>query len=266
MLSVAAAVGGFLFGFDSSVINGAVDAVENKFELSSFVTGFVVAIALLGCAAGRLVRRPLGGPLGPHPGHADRRGPVLRQLARRRPRLLGVGPGVLAAGRRPRHRHRLGDRPRLHRRDRAGVDARAAGIVAADGDHASASSSRCCRTRSGPTPPAAPNEMILGLEAWRWMFIVGVIPSAVYGVLALQIPESPRYLVADRRGEAGRRGAAPLGRDERTGAQGRGHPEDHRPRAHAVDEGPARQHLRAAADRLGRVSRCPRSSSWSAST
>src|SRR3954454_4801304 len=52
MLSVAAAVGGFLFGFDSSVINGAVDAVQGQFELSSTVTGFVVAIALLGCAVG----------------------------------------------------------------------------------------------------------------------------------------------------------------------------------------------------------------------
>ncbi|HEX3003844.1 MAG TPA: MFS transporter, partial [Angustibacter sp.] len=52
MLSVAAAVGGFLFGFDSSVINGAVDAVEGQFTLSKFVTGFVVAIALLGCAVG----------------------------------------------------------------------------------------------------------------------------------------------------------------------------------------------------------------------
>ncbi|MBM3714663.1 MAG: sugar porter family MFS transporter, partial [Actinobacteria bacterium] len=39
-LSVAAAVGGFLFGFDSSVINGAVDAVQGNFALSSGVTGF----------------------------------------------------------------------------------------------------------------------------------------------------------------------------------------------------------------------------------
>ncbi len=36
-----------------------------------------------------------------------------------------------------------------------------------------------------------------GLEAWRWMFLVGVVPPAiVYGVLALMIPESPpRFLV-----------------------------------------------------------------------
>ena len=51
-VTVAAAVGGFLFGFDSSVINGAVDSIQDNFALSSFVTGFAVAIALLGCAVG----------------------------------------------------------------------------------------------------------------------------------------------------------------------------------------------------------------------
>ena len=44
-LSVAAAVGGFLFGFDSSVINGAVDSISKDFALNDVITGFVVAIA-----------------------------------------------------------------------------------------------------------------------------------------------------------------------------------------------------------------------------
>jgi sugar porter (SP) family MFS transporter len=44
----------------------------------------------------------------------------------------------------------------------------------------------------------------LGLEAWRWMFLVEVVPALAYGVLALQIPESPRYLVA--KGELQRAG------------------------------------------------------------
>ncbi len=39
----------------------------------------------------------------------------------------------------------------------------------------------------------------LGLEAWRWMFIVMAVPAIVYGVLAFTIPESPRYLVASHR-------------------------------------------------------------------
>lgn len=51
-LATAGAVGGFLFGFDSSVVNGAVDAMKAEFALSEAVTGFAVAVALLGCAAG----------------------------------------------------------------------------------------------------------------------------------------------------------------------------------------------------------------------
>jgi sugar porter (SP) family MFS transporter len=41
----------------------------------------------------------------------------------------------------------------------------------------------------------------LGLGAWRWMFIVGVVPALVYGVLAFSVPESPRHLVAGGRNE-----------------------------------------------------------------
>ncbi len=51
-LAVAAAVGGFLFGFDSSVINGAVNAVQDQFDVGDTLIGFVVAVALLGCAFG----------------------------------------------------------------------------------------------------------------------------------------------------------------------------------------------------------------------
>jgi SP family sugar:H+ symporter-like MFS transporter len=40
---------------------------------------------------------------------------------------------------------------------------------------------------------------LLGLEAWRWMFLAELVPAVLYGVLAFTIPESPRYLIA--RGE-----------------------------------------------------------------
>jgi len=42
----------------------------------------------------------------------------------------------------------------------------------------------------------------LGLEAWRWMFLVGVVPSIIYGVLSLGIPESPRFLIARGKDQA----------------------------------------------------------------
>ncbi|WP_343212978.1 MFS transporter [Arthrobacter sp. H5] len=51
-VTVAAAVGGLLFGFDTAVINGAVDAIQEDFGLGEAVLGFTVAITLLGCAAG----------------------------------------------------------------------------------------------------------------------------------------------------------------------------------------------------------------------
>ena len=45
----------------------------------------------------------------------------------------------------------------------------------------------------------ASKELWLGLEAWRWMFLMMSIPAVIYGVLTYTIPESPRYLVARHR-------------------------------------------------------------------
>src|ERR1700750_2163533 len=60
--AAAAALGGFLFGYDSAVINGAVTGIQVHFDVSSSETGTVVAVALLGSAlgaaiAGRMVDR-----------------------------------------------------------------------------------------------------------------------------------------------------------------------------------------------------------------
>jgi SP family sugar:H+ symporter-like MFS transporter len=62
----------------------------------------------------------------------------------------------------------------------------------------------------------AAEELWLGMAAWRWMFLVCVVPAAIYGILALRIPESPRYLVAQgRREEALAVLSDVLGPDER---------------------------------------------------
>lgn len=39
-------------------------------------------------------------------------------------------------------------------------------------------------------------ELWMGIQAWRWMFLTELVPAVTYGVLALMIPESPRYLLA----------------------------------------------------------------------
>src|SRR5262249_8950912 len=52
LLSAVAALGGFLFGFDSAVINGTVDALAAAFGTRAATTGFAVASVLVGCAIG----------------------------------------------------------------------------------------------------------------------------------------------------------------------------------------------------------------------
>src|ERR1700722_13739322 len=66
-LSCVAASGGFLFGFDSGVINGAVDALAGAFHTEAAATGFAVASVLLGCAVGAFLAGTLADFLGRRP-------------------------------------------------------------------------------------------------------------------------------------------------------------------------------------------------------
>jgi sugar porter (SP) family MFS transporter len=194
-LAVAGAVGGFLFGFDSSVINGAVDAVEGQFGLSASLTGFAVASALLGCAAGAYGAGRI----------ADRWGRIPAMLVGAALffvsalgcgfafgvwdlvlwRLVGgLGIGIASviapayiAEISPRHmRGRLASLQQL---------AITVGIFAA-----LLSDALFANGAGGAGEP-----FWFGLEAWRWMFLAGAAPAIVYGVIALRLPESPRFLV-----------------------------------------------------------------------
>ena len=52
LISCVATIGGFLFGYDSGVINGTVTGLQTAFNSDSMGTGFNVASMLLGCAGG----------------------------------------------------------------------------------------------------------------------------------------------------------------------------------------------------------------------
>ena len=49
---VVAAIGGFLFGFDSGVISGCEKAIQSEFSLSAFWHGLIISGALIGTVIG----------------------------------------------------------------------------------------------------------------------------------------------------------------------------------------------------------------------
>ncbi|MDS1115737.1 sugar porter family MFS transporter [Gordonia westfalica] len=198
-VTVAAAVGGFLFGFDSSVVNGAVDSIESNFGLGKLMTGFAVAIALLGCAlgawfAGRLADvwgRKRVMLLGSALFIVSAIGTAYTQTI---PDLLlwrvlgGIGIGI-ASVIAPAYISEIA--PARYR----GALASMQQLAITMGIFAALLSDAVLADTAG----SASNQLWWGLEAWRWMFLVGVVPALVYGILALLIPESPRYLVGRNR-------------------------------------------------------------------
>lgn len=61
---LAAALGGLLFGYDTGVVNGSLDFVQKKFDLSDTMTGFAAASALVGCIFGAAFAGTLSDRLG----------------------------------------------------------------------------------------------------------------------------------------------------------------------------------------------------------
>jgi sugar porter (SP) family MFS transporter len=197
-LAVVAALGGFMFGFDTAVINGAVTAVREDFAMSSGLTGFVVASALLGAALGAWGAGRLGDRYGrirvmvaaavlfivSAIGSGLATGPVSLTVWRV-VGGLGVGaasviaPAYIAEISPASIRGRLGSLQQL---------AIVVGIFVA-----LLVDALLARIAGG-----AGEDLALGLEAWRWMFISEALPGFVYGALSLTIPESPRYLVQKR--------------------------------------------------------------------
>jgi SP family sugar:H+ symporter-like MFS transporter len=197
--AIAAAVGGFLFGFDSSVINGAESAITKQFGLSAGGSGFAVASALIGCAfgaffAGRIADRwgrtrvmfiaailffVSSILVGISTGTVDF---IIWRLVGG----LGIGTASVIAPAYISEVSPKGIRGRLASFQQLAITL---GIFAA------LLSDQLIALGGGGTASGH----FLGLEAWRWMFLVGVIPSVIYGVLALILPESPRYLAAKGR-------------------------------------------------------------------
>ncbi|GAB6185280.1 sugar porter family MFS transporter [Thermopirellula anaerolimosa] len=64
LLTVVAALGGLLFGYDTAVIAGAIDYLQEKFALSPGMKGWTTSNILLGCAVGAAFAGPLSDAFG----------------------------------------------------------------------------------------------------------------------------------------------------------------------------------------------------------
>jgi len=196
-LAVTAALGGFLFGYDSAVINGATSAIKSLFGLSDLAIGFVVSIALIGSAIGAWFAGSLADRYGRRKvmlvaaalflvaaiGQAFPIGIADLMLWRF---IGGAGIGV-ASVMAPMY---IAEIAPADIRGRMGALQQFAIVI---GIFATGLVNYLVLQAAGGN---ARNTWLLGLEAWQWMFLSMVIPAVVYALLVLRIPESPRYLVA----------------------------------------------------------------------
>ncbi|QDU32489.1 D-xylose-proton symporter [Poriferisphaera corsica] len=195
-LSCVAAVGGFLFGYDSGVINGTIPALQTAFKSTNVGTGFNVASILLGCVFGALLAGTCANRFGRKPtmivtAVAFMLSAIGSGIANTSEffvaaRILGglavgaasvISPAYIAEIA-PKHiRGGLGSLQQL---------AIVLGIFAAF----------LTNYLIAHSAGNAINTWLLGFAAWRWMFWMEAVPSIVFFIGAILIPESPRHLVA----------------------------------------------------------------------
>ena len=195
-LAISAALGGFLFGFDSGVINGAVGALQVAFNSNAVGTGFNVASMLLGCAAGAFFAGTLADKMGRKWvlilaavafivsawGSGIAKGSVEFVLYR----VLGglaVGAASILS---PAYIGEIAP-PKI----RGGlISLQQLAIVL--GLFAAFFSNYYLASVSG----GASELMWWGFSTWQWMFWMELFPAVAFLLCMLAIPESPRYLVA----------------------------------------------------------------------
>ena len=203
-IAAIVALGGFLMGFDASVISGVVGFIEVEFELSKIELGWSVSSLTLMATFAMMVAGPLSDRIG--------RRPVLRIAAvlfavsavasalapdfitlvlARMLGGLGVGAALIIA---PMYIAEIAPgkiRGRLVSFNQLNI---VIGISAAF-------FSNYLILTFGESGAAWAESLGLGVWNWRWMLGVEAVPAVLYLVALTRVPESPRWLALRHREE-----------------------------------------------------------------
>lgn len=190
-IALIAALGGFLFGFETAVISGAEKTIMELWSLSPFWLGFTVASSLIGTVLGSLV---VGVPA-----RIYGRKKVLLAIA-----VLYVISAIGCASISAWLLFVLF-------RFSAGVAVGASSVVGPM--YISEISPAKLRGRlagsfqlnivAGIFIAYLTNFLFVGMgdDSWRWMLGIMVVPAALFWILLRTIPESPRWLILNNREE-----------------------------------------------------------------
>ncbi len=184
-VTVAAAIGGLIFGFDTAIVAGATRYMKEQFALNALQEGWAVSVVLIGCMFG-----------------AGLAGPASDRIGRRKFMLISaVLFLVSAAG--------------------CALTPTIAGFVVFRfiGGLGIGSASILSPLYIAEIAPArargalvSVNQLAIvtgillayfvnwifagaGPSNWRWMYATGAVPSVLFFALLLKVPESPRWLV-----------------------------------------------------------------------
>ncbi|HEY5748110.1 MAG TPA: sugar porter family MFS transporter [Chryseolinea sp.] len=192
--AIVAALGGFLFGFDTAVISGVEKSIQVLWSLDDFSHGFTVAAALMGTVIGALIAG--------RPSEKYGRKKILQAIG-----LLYLVTSLVTA---------LTPAWSIFVvfRFLGGIGVGASSVVGPL--YISEISPAHSRGKlvglfqfmvvSGILIAFVSNYLLFGVgeDSWRWMLGVQAIPALLYFVMVFFVPESPRWLVKQGRPEEAR--------------------------------------------------------------